>query len=238
MRKIVQDVHWEVPYSALKSGTGITSGDMGYAESDKKTDQLLRNYFNQEAAEAVREKLHERMKSRRAHTSVALSMHGKAKDSRSQGHCIQTMVFTHAVRRKEEILEVDIFYRSTEVVKKFLADLNFLPKVIEAACPKPDEIGKVKFHFCNVFLSALFLPIFLEYEQEWTDYFDVMFDNDRRFWNTCVPAISRFFYDKHNYTYRERVKIYELIHKRYPRPRVLEMREYFEDCIRRKNENL
>lgn len=145
LRKIVQGLDWE-----LDSLPVVTYEDIGYGKN--KSKQLERNYIDLEELERVRAVL--RNREHQSFTSVALSMRGKKKDSRSMGWCLLTIVVTRTT--KDETVE--IHYRSTELILKFGGDLAFLPTVLERLGVHP---SKIRFRFANAFFSGVFLPTLL-----------------------------------------------------------------------------
>jgi len=205
VRKIAQDLSLELPYEALAASEGISFEDIGYTRG--KYRQLARNYWDEEAVEAAMQKLEGRQD--KPHTSVSIQLKNGAKDSRSQGFCMQNMVITHAPGSTPSCT-VDIYYRSTEATQKFLADLIFFAEVLP---PLFERVGfcpsMIRFKFANVYLSAVFMPIFLRFEEDPVGFFDHLEDWDPRFYRTCGLATSKFFKETHNYSYRTRVKMFE-----------------------------
>ncbi len=205
VRKISQDLSLEIPYEALAGSKELSFEDIGYTRG--KYRQLARNYWDEEAVEAAMQKLESRKD--KPHTSVSIQLKNGTKDSRSQGFCMQNMVITHAPGSYPSCT-VDIYYRSTEATQKFLADLIFfaevLPPLFERVGIRPSVI---RFKFANVYLSAVFMPIFLRFENDPVGFFDGLEDSDPRFYRTCGLATSKFFKETHNYSYRTRVKMFE-----------------------------
>jgi len=198
IRKIVANVDWELPYSSFEE-PGIHYRDLCYSEKGKHA-QLARNYWDQAAVDAAILKLQAR--EGKDHSSVTINLQGATKDSRSQGFCMVAMVIT----RTKTDASVDIFYRSTELIQKFAADLVFfskqLPTVFEDL---PFEPSVVRFHFANVYLSAMFIPIVLKFG-DGDRFFSKM---DPKFYRTAGMSTRRYFKVDHNYTYRTRVKLFE-----------------------------
>lgn len=122
--------------------------DLGYSEKAKMSG-LKRMYFNPVEAERVRDLIKRRR--HQAFTSASMSMRGGTKDSRSMGYCMEALVISTTADRTT----AEVMYRSTEVIKKFSADLAFLPWVFEQLEVKPDS---VRFHFANAYLSGVFFP--------------------------------------------------------------------------------
>lgn len=200
VRKIVSDLAFEIPGEVLTPGLDYT--DLCYTAA--KGRQLTRNYWNPEEVDAAVSKLQSRKG--KDHSSVSIQLRGQEKDSRSQGYCMQNLVITVMPTASA----VDIYYRSTELVQKFLADLIFFSRVLP---PIFEELGiepsVIRFKFANAYLSAVFMPIFLRYEDDPHGFFKHLQKHDPRFYRTCGLATRRFFNETHNYTYRTRVKMFE-----------------------------
>lgn len=201
VRKIASDVHFNLSWEDLIE-SDVTFTDICYTSA--KLRQLERNYWNEEGFDAAFEKLSSRK--HKDHTSVSIQLQGKEKDSRSQGFCMQNMVITQT---KDHLL-VDVYYRSTEVVQKFLADLILfnqkLPTFFEKLQRNPSVI---RFHFANMYLSAVFMPILMRYEPDPLGFFKHLEKHDRQFHRTCGLSARVYFRDSHNYTYRTRVKMWD-----------------------------
>jgi hypothetical protein len=201
VRKVAADQSFELEFSDL-TGSKLKYTDICYTKA--KGTQLNRNYWDQEGVDAAVTKLASR--SDKPHSSVSIQLQNGAKDSRSQGYCMQNMVITTT----PDTCTVDIYYRSTELIQKFLADLIFfsekLPEIFEKLGREPSVI---RFKFANVYLSAVFMPIFFRYETDPLGFFQHLERSDPKFYRTCGLATRRFFNPDHNYTYRTRVKMFE-----------------------------
>lgn len=201
VRKVVSDQSFELTWGELTSST-LRYQDLCYTKA--KGAQLNRNYWDEEESTNAVEKLLERAS--KPHSSVSIQLRNGAKDSRSQGYCMQNMVITMTATT----CTVDVYYRSTELIQKFLADLVFfadkLPKLFEKLGREPSVI---RFKFANVYLSAVFMPIFLRFEKYPAEFFSHTLERDPKFYRTCGLATRRFFNETHNYTYRTRVKMFE-----------------------------
>lgn len=201
VRKVAADQSFHLPYETLL-GSKLRYEDICYTKA--KGAQLQRNYWDQESVDAAVEKLLSRKG--KPHSSVSIQLQGQGKDSRSQGFCMQNLVITMT----PGTCSVDIYYRSTELIQKFLADLVFfstkLPEIFQRLDRNPTVI---RFRFANVYLSAVFMPIFLRYEPDQLGFFQALKRGDPKFFRTCGLATRRFFNETHNYTYRTRVKMFD-----------------------------
>lgn len=200
VRKVVQNIQLEVPLT----DPGFGYGDLCYAGNGTKERQLLRNYWPEALAEAAITKLIERKDSE--HTSVAIALQGEKKDSRSQGYCMQSLVLTQT----RQAVSAHLFYRSTESIQKFAADLLLFSELLPPIFERLEwEAPPLQFTFANVYCSAMFMPILLRYHPDPMDLFLRLRDNDPKFFRVCALSTRRYFNPEHNYTYRTRVKMFE-----------------------------
>lgn len=100
--------------------------------------------------------------------SSAFSTGGPSKKRKaSMGPCMVAITATHIKKANngKSVTSVSVFYRSTEVVQKFGADLIFLHDIIFPALI-PEEImpiTEVNFHFTNSYFSPAFIPVLYKY---------------------------------------------------------------------------
>lgn len=143
VRKIVQGVTWVAPDPWPK----LTYQDLGYGTN--KFKQLQRNYFDKDELARVKSLLAKRKGS--AFSAIAMNMKAGKKDSRSMGHCMQTLVLSFTPK----VLTAELQYRSTEAILKFGGDVVFLPWIFEQLEIEPNL---TRFHFANAYLSGVFFP--------------------------------------------------------------------------------
>lgn len=125
--------------------------DWGYGHH--KETQLMRNYYNREEFDRVRTVLKKRSLTK--YTSVALSLRGAPKDSRSQGWCMLSVV----ISRYKDWSSVEVQYRTTELILKFAADVWFLRKILADLKIEPNV---VRFRFANCALSGAYFPYLVD----------------------------------------------------------------------------
>lgn len=198
VRKIVEDFSFELDNLT----PCFKYADLCYTPS--KGGQLTRNYWNQASWDVALEKLSSR--EGKEHSSVAVRLQAAEKDSRSQGFCMQNLVITQT-RKKTS---VDIFYRSTEVIQKFAADLMFfsdrLPSTLQEYGIRPDVY---RFKFANLYVSAMFAPIYIRFEEDPADYLTKLRKADPQFARTMALVLRKYYQEDHSYTYRTRVKMFD-----------------------------
>ncbi len=172
VRKIVQDVTW-----TIDELPDLTYEDLGYGQN--KFKQLCRNYIDLGELERVRVLLDHR--AGQSFTSVAMSLRGASKDSRSMGHCMQTLVISW----KKDYETVEVQYRSTEVIQKFGADLVFLRYILEELDLAPNLF---RFRFANAYLSGVFFPTLCAHWDP-IDFLEYLWEHDKK----LFAGGTRFF---------------------------------------------
>lgn len=195
VRKVVQGVTWE-----LKELPVVDLEILGYRGG--KIAQLMRNYFNQAEVDAARTKLAARRKS--PHTSVALNTLGEKKDARSQGHCIRSIIITQTPKWTE----IDVIYRSTELIQKHTADYALLP-IILSQLDLAHTPRVYRLYFANCFVTAMFAPILFQYTDP-IEFYELLKEHDPRYYRTFLNATAKFFEPECRYSYKHRVKMWEM----------------------------
>ncbi len=193
IRKIVNGLYYET--------NELPAPDMErlmYKEA--KIRQLLRNYHNPGEIESARIKLQARRKS--GHTSVAVSTLGAAKDSRSQGFCVRNIIITQTPKWTE----VDVIWRSTELIQKNTADYALIPLILEQLelAHKP---RKYRLYMANAFVTALFMPLLFQYTDP-VEFFEKLRVKDPKYYRTALNAFAKFLEEDCRYSYKHRQKAY------------------------------
>lgn len=212
VRKIVQDVTWEV--SELPE---LTFDQLGYGKN--KLKQLQRNYVNPDEFDRVRGILTRR--AGQSFTSVALNLRGKPKDSRSMGHCMLSLV----VSRGNKLETVEVQYRSTELVLKFGGDLAFLPWVFDQLGLNPDVI---RFRFANAYLSGVFFPTLCSMWEP-IQFLEYLWKNDRKLFAAGTRFFLRSAYkrDQH-FPYSPEQQQHRFLWNRLGKEKIERIRDYLE----------
>jgi len=206
---------WEAGYPVDLS-SALAYGGKSDNGGKVKLSRLSQTYLNKESCAAAREKLEKRIARREDYTSVTVSLVGGDKDKRSQGHCMAALVVTHVPKTLDgqEDFRVTIFYRVTEVIRKFGADLAFLYQIVLPSI-LPDNappLTQVEFRFSNIYFSRVYLPVLWEF----LDPVTMLRFVDRAWGRFETPGTERFFkslcqqnvwpamYPEKTYSYRER----------------------------------
>jgi len=195
VRKIVLGQTWSMPTLPVPD-----LEQLGYKGG--KIKQLMRNYFNQEEVNAARTKLLARRSS--PHTSIALNTVGEKKDTRSQGHCIRSIIITQTPK----FTEVDVIYRSTELIQKHTADYALLPIILEQ-CGLAHTPRAYRLYFANCFLTALFAPILFQHTDP-IGFYEHLKAADPKYYRTFLNATAKFYEPECRFGYKHRVKMWQI----------------------------
>lgn len=117
-----------------------------YPGKEAKKSYLMNAYFNKDSLLRAKERL-----SKKKNTSVNISLINKEKTNTTQDHCMVSMV----VFKENKKYKATIFYRTTELCRKFLFDLKFLKEEILTILEIPD--CEITFMFAKLTISYAFL---------------------------------------------------------------------------------
>lgn len=211
MRKIVRNVTWKPAVFPT-----VTMEDLHYTPTKMK--QLLRSYWNEEEATRFREAIAKR--ERHDFSALSMKMHGIPKRSQSMGFCMDNLVLSI---RGDGRLEATMMYRSTEITRKFGADLVFLPWVFDQLGVKPDS---VTFMFANAFWSGVFMPTAFLYEEP-IPYLENLLRRDPQAFKNGTRALFRSTLGKdHVFKYSPEICEHEILWNTMP-PRKIKLVQDF-----------
>jgi hypothetical protein len=214
VRKIVQDLNWEVDYLPH-----LTYQDLGYGKNKEK--QMERNYIDSEELNRVKSILTKRKDHQ--FTSVAMSMRGGKKDSRSMGWCMLSLIVTSGPKLPT-IVEVQ--YRSTELILKFGADLVFLPTVFDRLGIVPNLI---RFRFANAYLSGVFFPTLCSFWDP-IDFLEFLWKHDRKLFAGGTRFFLRSAYkENQRFPYSPENQQHKFLWSRLGKQRVKLIRDYLHE---------
>jgi hypothetical protein len=180
--KVVQDITY-----TRDRLPGWSLADWGYGRN--KIAQLMRNYVNEEEFDRVRSVLAKRGTGK--YTSVALSLRGKPKDSRSQGWCMLSLV----ISRTKEWTRVEVQYRTTELILKFAADVWFLGELCNSLKIQPE---RYTFRFANCALSGAYFPYLVD-KTDLVKFLARVHEADQEFFFRTTRFLLKSSYRKDQY---------------------------------------
>lgn len=129
---------------------------IGYTKN--KLKGLYKSYVNEELLELGRQTLLSQMK--KNYISAAFSFISGNKSKKRKSYCINAAVVTKHPT-KDVGPELTIFYRATEIPKKFGADLLFLREVLTEYIPDElrEEIVETRFVISLAYVVPIYYPL-------------------------------------------------------------------------------
>lgn len=178
----------------------LTMADCGFTKS--KLTMLIRNYVHEESIE-VAIRLWETRKTQKKYGSVGFTCYNHfiksektSKRGSVMGPCIQSVTLTWL---PDKTTSVDVFYRTTELFKKFPADLVFLRDVLLSrfnfdGCP----ISSITFHFANITCHPMYFVTLIPLLKDPIKILDTLKRKDRYFFDWVVKWTARYLCDEHS----------------------------------------
>lgn len=221
IRKMHTNLKLELPAEIFNTGIDMGYSMMGYGNDKSKGTQLKRNYFNEEELTKAREKFKERIAAKghkRVQSCISAQMGSEKKKGDTQGFCMQTITINYIAkdlkRDGKPSLYIDLYYRTTEFIQKFLADLKFLhDEVIPFILDGIDiPLTGIRFLFSTAYVSLMYFPVWYRNESM-LKQLKQLEKVDPKFWKMCLGAGERLLVVGTNYNYQTRRKQHEYFHK-------------------------
>jgi len=178
--------------------------DAGYTKS--KTTMLTKNYLHQES-KAVAIDLWAKRRGQAKYGSVGFTCYnhfvkgGSIDAKRSKrasvfGPCIQSVVLTWISKTE---LTVDLFYRTTEWLKKFPADLVFLRDVLLQGFDLAGmKVTAVNCHFANITIHPMYFVTVLPHIEDPIRELERIKKADEFFWKWLIKWSARYICDEYS----------------------------------------
>lgn len=186
-KRISRNVQLEMPYENLLKDE-ITLDMLGF--SKRKISMLTEYYLNEESVRVAKYQLENRIE-KGTYGSVGVSTynHFAKKERPMHGPCIQSVVLTHAVGGK---IDIDVFYRTTEVFKKFAADLIWLRTVFLPQLPVSGSKGKLRLHFANTTFHPMYWAVSAPHLQDPVADLNEIYKLDKVMWKGIIRWTYRY----------------------------------------------
>jgi hypothetical protein len=199
-RKILRNVRLTFP--AIGESPHIKLADAGYTKS--KLTMLTKHYLH-EPSQTVALELWQKRLGQETYGSVSFTcfnhlIKGGAIDAKRSkrasvfGPCIQSVIITQLARGQ---YEVDIPYRTTEVLKKFPADLVLIRDVLLAPFGLPSDTP-VNFYFAGLTVHPMYFVTVLPHVADPVASFEQILKKDRRFYDWAVKWTARYLCEEHS----------------------------------------
>lgn len=188
-RKILYDI--SCTFADIKDDLQLSNA--GYTNS--KMRALERLYLVEESRDAV-VPLWKQRREKRKYGSVSFTCHGhttKADPNKGSKRasvmtpCIQSMSLTY---RGDHTTTAHAFYRTTEVFKKFPADLVFIRDVLLP--PFGEMPDRITFFFANVTVHPMYFAVLAPNLGDPVKALENIKDKDYPFWKWCVKWTARY----------------------------------------------
>lgn len=178
--------------------------DAGYTRN--KLSHLVRGYVHEESIEAA----HMLWKLRRQKTSygsVGFTCYNhflkndavkKSKRASVMGPCIQAVTITQVKGGKKGEYFIDCFYRTTELLKKFPADLVFIRDVLL----KDFDFSGMEFlgmrcHFANITVHPQYFVTLIPHLEDPIAELEKIKKKDRYFYDWIIKWTARYLCEEH-----------------------------------------
>lgn len=212
--------------------------DAGYTKS--KMTMLTRNYFHEESHQVAMD-LWKLRRSKAKYGSVGFTCYahfikgGSIDAKRSKrasvfGPCIQSVTITWLSKTE---YSVDIFYRTTEWLKKFPADLVFLRDVLL----KPFDFEGMKLkeltcHFANVTVHPMYYVTILPHLANPVKTLESIRKADEYFWLWVIKWSARYLCEEHHRgiaKFAQALRVHKDANERIPKKLLRELAQYIRD---------
>lgn len=231
-RKIISNV--QRTFTDIKDD--LVMNDAGYTQS--KMSMLKRLYLVEESQLAVVPLWQKRLKQRK-YGSVSFTCHGHVtKSDPNKGSkrasvltpCIQSMSLTY---HGNHTTEAHAYYRTTEVFKKFPADLVFirdvlLPPFDFSAAP----LTQLTFFFANVTVHPMYFATLAPNLDDPVAALERIEKTDPYFWTWCVKWTARYTIEEYHrgiQKYAQGMRVHTMFHKLIDPDILEELTEYVGD---------
>lgn len=180
----------------------LTLKDAGYTKA--KLGHLTRNYLHQESKDVAIQLWDKRLKQAKygsvGFTCYAHFVKGGSIDAKRSkrasvfGPCIQSVTLTWIARDK---VTVDVFYRTTEVLKKFPADLVFIREVLLAGFNLDGMKVRLVCHFANITVHPMYFATILPEISAWKVELEGIREADKYYYDWLVKWTARYICEEY-----------------------------------------
>jgi hypothetical protein len=189
-RKIIQDISLEFSWPC-----DLTYADAGYNDR-AKSQQLDRNYLDQESIDAASQ-LWDSYRQRPKYRSVMFStVRTLIKDHKGprgskMGACILGVILT--MNNKGTEVEITFCYRTSELLKKFPADLVYFSNLITKNFNLDGmKVTKLRCYFTNITVHPAYFVILIPHLKNPVKVLEQIRAKDEYFWQWCVKWSGRY----------------------------------------------
>lgn len=196
-RKIIRNVSVNFPAETWKNDLKLE--DIGYTMN--KLNRLKKDYVHKESHDKSVELWNHFLQSKGYRsTSFTTYNHivkaGATSPSESietRGPCLQSVVISLIpTGRGQRKAAVDVFYRTTELYKKFPADLLLIDFLLEPFDFDEVPLESIQMHFANVTCHPMYVIVPAAIAGDPVDFFEHIKDHDPKFFKECVSWTHKY----------------------------------------------
>lgn len=216
----------------------LQMADAGYTKS--KMTMLTKNYFHDESRSVAIDLWNKRLGQRKygsvSFTCFAHFVKGGSIDAKRSkrasvfGPCIQSVSLTYL---NDHTCAVDVFYRTTELFKKFPADLVFLRDVLLrgfdfSKCP----LRSITFHFANITIHPMYAVTLLPLIDDPIGELEELRTLDPHFYSWLVKWTARYLVPEYNrgiQKFAQAMRVHDDAHNRLKEPLKSKLIKYLKD---------
>lgn len=217
---IAQNVQLSYPSSAIK--LDLTLDMLGFQK--KKLTMLRDYYYHDESIRVALSQLeHRRELKTYGSCGVTTYAHLAKKERPMHGPCIQSLVFTHM---PDGTVNVNVYYRTTEVFKKFAADLIFLRDII---LPQFGVNGSITFTFANATFHPMYWVVSAPYLTDPVKHLNRLRSQDLIVWRGIIRWTHRFIEQPGSLLkFKQGYRVSKHLHRLLDPDKLNELRKYVE----------
>lgn len=178
--------------------------DAGYTSA--KGSHLKRLYLHEESKEMAIKLWDERRK-KTSYGSVGFTCYNhllkndptkKSKRASVMGPCLQSVVITQIKGGKKARYSIDVFYRTTEILKKFPADLVFIRDVLlDGFDFEGMEFDGMTCHFANITVHPQYFVTAIPHMEDPIAELEAIRKKDKYFFEWIVKWTARYLCEEH-----------------------------------------
>jgi len=203
-RKIHQGLHFKF-MDLWDAEDPLVLEDCGYTSA--KMSHLRRLYLHEESRDMAK-MLWDLRRTKDSYGSVCFTTFNhllknditkKSKRASVMGPCLQSVAITQIKGgNKSARYSIDVFYRTTELLKKFPADLIFIRDVLlEGFNFEGMEFMGMTCHFANVTSHPQYYVTALAHWDDWEERLERIKSKDKYFFEWIVKWTARYLCDEH-----------------------------------------
>lgn len=193
-RKILQGTSYSFP----NLDGDLNLADIGYTKS--KMTMLKRFYYNEESVNVAKRLWDQRLEKGR-YGSVGMTTFNhfvKSEKTSPRGSVMGPCLLAVTLTLTPDGTAVDVFYRTTEVFKKWPADLVFIKEQLLIDFPLPN-LYNVKFHFANLTTHPMYAITIIPHIEDPIKELEKIRAKDPYFFKWLTRWTSRYVLEEHGH---------------------------------------